>query len=220
MADRWVHRWKVPSLDSDNEYTIAIDRDGVWGCSCAHWRFRRAQLPDGECKHIKGLKHRLENPPKPWNGPHAALKDLPPDDPPPFDGLGDDARKLAEYAVREYVRAGYMYSGCVHPRPIEKELGKDPWDAMGELVETGILRQRSSVGYALELTPEHRWWLIHEHDLAHTWLFDAPGFYPTSQTGEVAYVWQELKDFQLCDRCRKWYAAGEQHDGCREFTYY
>jgi len=46
--DRWVKRWQVPSeSDPDKTYTVAVDANGNYGCSCPVWKFRRLQ-----CKHI------------------------------------------------------------------------------------------------------------------------------------------------------------------------
>ena len=51
MADRWIKRWKVPRSEGDGTWTVAIDKDGVYGCSCPVWKFRRL-----ECHHIKQVK--------------------------------------------------------------------------------------------------------------------------------------------------------------------
>ena len=56
---RWVQKWKVESyseMGSSNgkPYTVSVSSEMVWGCSCPHWRFRRA-----ECKHIREIKTRL-----------------------------------------------------------------------------------------------------------------------------------------------------------------
>ena len=48
MADQWVKRWKVLSESSDSVYTVALHKEGHYGCSCPHWKFRRK-----ECKHIR-----------------------------------------------------------------------------------------------------------------------------------------------------------------------
>lgn len=49
MSDRWVKRWKVQG--TDNEWTVAVDKNGNYGCSCPVWKFRRQ-----ECHHIKQVK--------------------------------------------------------------------------------------------------------------------------------------------------------------------
>lgn len=49
--DKWVKRWKVPSSSGNGDYTVAIDKDGNYGCSCPVWKFRRQ-----ECHHIKLVK--------------------------------------------------------------------------------------------------------------------------------------------------------------------
>jgi hypothetical protein len=52
MADRWVKRWKVESHSTTGKfYTVALDRNGEYGCSCPVWKFRRKQ-----CKHIREVK--------------------------------------------------------------------------------------------------------------------------------------------------------------------
>lgn len=54
MTDKWIKRWKVPSHSSpDKTYTVAVDREGVYGCSCPAWT-RNSERPD--CKHIKEVK--------------------------------------------------------------------------------------------------------------------------------------------------------------------
>jgi len=50
-TDRWIKRWQVPSFSEDKEYTVALDKDGNYGCSCPAWKFRRQ-----ECHHIKLVK--------------------------------------------------------------------------------------------------------------------------------------------------------------------
>jgi len=54
MADRWVKRWKVPNSGGDGTWTVAIDKEGNYGCSCPAWKFQR--LPFAErlpCHHIR-----------------------------------------------------------------------------------------------------------------------------------------------------------------------
>ena len=53
--DKWVKRWKVPSDSSDSIYTVAVDYDGKFGCSCPQWKFRRRT--GGDCKHIIRIKN-------------------------------------------------------------------------------------------------------------------------------------------------------------------
>lgn len=49
--DRWVKRWEVPSSSGNGTYTVAVDKDDNYGCSCPAWKFRRQ-----ECHHIKQVK--------------------------------------------------------------------------------------------------------------------------------------------------------------------
>ena len=53
--DKWIKRWKVPSDSSDSIYTVAVDYDGNFGCSCPQWKFRRRT--GGDCKHIIRIKN-------------------------------------------------------------------------------------------------------------------------------------------------------------------
>jgi len=54
---KWVSRWYVKSHSSDREYVVSLADDGeTWGCSCPHWKFRRA-----ECKHIREVKAEAAN---------------------------------------------------------------------------------------------------------------------------------------------------------------
>lgn len=50
MSDKWVKRWDVEG-STGNSYTVAMDAEGNYGCSCPAWVFRR-----GECKHIQQVK--------------------------------------------------------------------------------------------------------------------------------------------------------------------
>ncbi len=56
---KWVKRWEVHSMTSDNTYTVALDENGDYGCSCPVWRFRRQQ-----CKHIAVIKEEIKREPK------------------------------------------------------------------------------------------------------------------------------------------------------------
>jgi len=53
--DKWVKRWQVPSSSDSGVWTVAVDADGNYGCSCPVWRFRRQ-----ECHHIKMVKEGIE----------------------------------------------------------------------------------------------------------------------------------------------------------------
>lgn len=52
MSDRWIKRWKVPKSSGDGFWTVAVDKDGNYGCSCPVWKFRRQ-----ECHHIILVKN-------------------------------------------------------------------------------------------------------------------------------------------------------------------
>lgn len=49
-TDKWVKRWKVDGSNG-NVWTVAIDKDGNYGCSCPQWKFYRKS-----CKHIQSIK--------------------------------------------------------------------------------------------------------------------------------------------------------------------
>jgi hypothetical protein len=49
--DRWVQRWYVTKSTGDGQWCVAVDRDGIYGCSCPVWKFKKQ-----ECKHIRGIK--------------------------------------------------------------------------------------------------------------------------------------------------------------------
>lgn len=49
---RWRQQWGVDSVSSDNRYTVSCDAHGRYACSCPAWKFQRAKLPNGHCKHI------------------------------------------------------------------------------------------------------------------------------------------------------------------------
>lgn len=49
--DRWIQRWYVTKSTGDGQWCVALDRDGIYGCSCPVWKFKKQ-----ECKHIRGIK--------------------------------------------------------------------------------------------------------------------------------------------------------------------
>ena len=49
--DRWIQRWYVSKSTGDGQWCVAVDRDGIYGCSCPVWKFKKQ-----ECKHIRGIK--------------------------------------------------------------------------------------------------------------------------------------------------------------------
>ena len=48
--DKWIKRWKINGSNG-NTWTVAIDKDGNYGCSCPIWKFKRK-----ECHHILQVK--------------------------------------------------------------------------------------------------------------------------------------------------------------------
>lgn len=47
MTNKWIKKWSV------GKWTVAIDKNDIWGCSCPAWKFQK--LPFAErlpCKHI------------------------------------------------------------------------------------------------------------------------------------------------------------------------
>jgi len=53
----YVKFWYVRShSDPNKNYKVSQRQDGTYACSCPHWLYRRSQIPDGECKHIKEVK--------------------------------------------------------------------------------------------------------------------------------------------------------------------
>jgi len=46
----WVKKWKVEG-STGNVYTVSVDKNNNYGCSCPVWKFRRQ-----ECKHIAQVK--------------------------------------------------------------------------------------------------------------------------------------------------------------------
>ena len=52
---KWVKKWKVESNSSDRVYIVSLSDQGIYGCSCPAWKFRRQ-----ECSHIQFV--RRENP--------------------------------------------------------------------------------------------------------------------------------------------------------------
>lgn len=56
----WVRRFEVRSTtDASASYTVAIDDNGAWGCSCPAWKFKKKDHTTGlkpDCKHILGVR--------------------------------------------------------------------------------------------------------------------------------------------------------------------
>jgi len=56
---KWIKKWKVLRSTGDGYWIISVTKDGLWGCSCPVWKFKRH-----ECKHItlvkRGGGERLE----------------------------------------------------------------------------------------------------------------------------------------------------------------
>jgi len=47
---KWIKKWKVDGSNG-NVWTVAIDTEGNYGCSCPLWKFKRL-----ECHHILRIK--------------------------------------------------------------------------------------------------------------------------------------------------------------------
>jgi len=65
--DRWVKRWRVQG-SNDKTWTVAIDKDGKYGCSCPRWKFHRE-----ECHHITAIKMGLGSEVTPQQRPEYVL---------------------------------------------------------------------------------------------------------------------------------------------------
>ena len=50
-SDKWVKRWEVAGSNGKS-WTVAIDVEGNYACSCPVWKFRRE-----ECHHITLIKN-------------------------------------------------------------------------------------------------------------------------------------------------------------------
>lgn len=100
-------------------------------------------------------------------------------------------RKLVEYAEKEYVKCGYMYSGSISPNysEINKICGKkNSLDVLFSLVKKHILQKRNCDALSFELVIPRRKKLIKKHNLAKVWQKYAPYFYPNDEHGEVTKV--------------------------------
>jgi hypothetical protein len=63
---KWIERWAVDSDGLSDEYTVARDREGLFGCTCPAWKFSKA--PKKDCKHIDSLRSYLRKPAEPSTG--------------------------------------------------------------------------------------------------------------------------------------------------------
>ena len=52
---RWIQSFEVPSTSGRGTYTVSLDKQGHFGCSCPQWKFRRV-----ECKHIARIKEDVQ----------------------------------------------------------------------------------------------------------------------------------------------------------------
>ena len=57
MSYKWVRKWTSESWarGKNGHWVVSVSVDGVWGCSCPDWIFRR-----NECHHIQEIK-AIEN---------------------------------------------------------------------------------------------------------------------------------------------------------------
>ncbi len=53
--DKWVQRFMVPGSNGA-VWTVGIDAEGGFGCSCPVWKFKRE-----ECKHIREIKREVKD---------------------------------------------------------------------------------------------------------------------------------------------------------------
>lgn len=57
--DFWVNRYEVKGT-SGKTYTVAVNRDGGWGCSCLAWTTqKKINGPRKDCQHILSKKFEL-----------------------------------------------------------------------------------------------------------------------------------------------------------------
>ena len=52
---KWVNKWTEPSDSGNGNYVVSVSVDGVWGCSCPSWKFKRR-----ECDHIQRVKEKID----------------------------------------------------------------------------------------------------------------------------------------------------------------
>jgi len=52
--DKWVQKFIIPGSNGA-EWTVGIDAEGGFGCSCPVWKFKRQ-----ECKHIREVKDNID----------------------------------------------------------------------------------------------------------------------------------------------------------------
>ena len=100
-------------------------------------------------------------------------------------------RKLVEYAEKNYIETGYMYSGNISPNIFEiiKICGKNnSLNVLFSLVKKHILQKRNCQALSFELVIPRRKKLIKKHNLSKVWQKNAPYFYPNDEHGEVTHV--------------------------------
>ncbi len=52
--NQWIQSFEVPSSSGRGTYRVSQDRNGQFGCSCPHWKYRHQP-----CKHIETIKNQV-----------------------------------------------------------------------------------------------------------------------------------------------------------------
>jgi len=113
--------------------------------------------------------------------------------------LSDRALALYTLLRREYVRSGYIDSGCVSLDLVASRLGFSQEEflyALSEMMEACLVQQRDCKSARWELTALVRCQLLIEHRLSELWEQQAPHFYPNGAGGEIEHVVDEVT--RLC----------------------
>lgn len=48
---RYIKQWQVPSSTGSGTWTVSLDKNGAYSCSCPRWKFKRE-----DCKHIQDAR--------------------------------------------------------------------------------------------------------------------------------------------------------------------
>ena len=76
--------------------------------------------------------------------------------------MSENTKKLYEKFKQEYVKSGYLYSGCL-PYDVKNK------ESFTELKNKGLIQVRNCENFCYELTKAERIKLIKEHNLKEVW---------------------------------------------------
>ena len=123
--------------------------------------------------------------------------------------------RLIRVFHRNYIRRGYLYSGCVPYEHLRTRFGTGVQLLIDDLIRDGILQRRNCGALAYELVPAARQSLREKHGLGGYWEDQKPIFHldhcgladlgpsPTSAERSAARLGMSVEVYQLQNRLRE-----------------